>query len=90
MASSAGSCVCLVFVTRYSVFEDVLCSLLVTCLQDAELLSGKLKILRRSQYQQELCLASLVGVVEHLHYANIQCLAMVGTIVHVHGVSPCC
>lgn len=71
-------------------FEDVQHSLLVTCLQEAELLSGKLEVLKGSQYQQKLCLASLVLCVEDLHYVNIQYLGMVSTVVHIHGVSPCC
>lgn len=61
------------------------------CLQEAELLSGKLKILKRSQYQQKLCLASLVRGVEDLHCVNFRCVGMVSTIMHIHGVSskPC-
>lgn len=78
------------FVTKYSVFEDIQCSLLVTCLQEAELLSGKLKILKGSQYQQKLRLASLVRCVEDLHYVNIPYLGMVSTIMHIPGVPPCC
>lgn len=70
------------FVTKYSVFEDVQCSLPVTCLQEAELLSGKLKILKRSQYHQKLCLVSLVYCVEDLHYVNTGCLGMVSTVMH--------
>lgn len=83
-------CVFGFFVTKYSVFEEAQCSLPVACLQKEELLSGKLKILKRSQYQQKLCLASLVCCVEDLHYVNFQCLGMVGTIVHILGISPCC
>lgn len=76
------------FVTKYSVLEDVQCGLILTCLQEAEMLSGKLKMLKRSQYQQKLCLASLVHGVEDLHCVNFGCVGMVSTIMHIHGVSP--
>lgn len=81
--SSQKLCVFGFFVTKYSVFEDVQCSLPVTCLQEAELLSGKLKILKRSQYHQKLCLVSLVYHVEDLHYVNTGCLGMVSTVMHM-------
>lgn len=80
--SSQKLCVFGFFVTKYSVFEDVQCSLPVTCLQEAELLSGKLKILKRSQYHQKLCLVSLVYHVEDLHYVNTGCLGMVSTVMY--------